>query len=249
MDITIIGAGYVGLATAHMFRTLNRTIVDFKESIETLRERFHELPDLTNINFTTTTPPSDLYFICVPTTELENGSLDISLVKEVLNQCSPSKVVVRSTLPIGGLDELQNDYPQLQLFYMPEFLREKTFLKDAEYSDRLILTSLDLPGEVLAAINQRSTRVFVMGSREAELTKLGSNAYLSTRLKFFFEISRYCSDQGLDFDSVLKGLKTDIRIGELYAEPPFLINGKCLPKDSKCLATQLNSLFLKGLFS
>lgn len=245
----IIGAGYVGLATAHMFRDLDRTIVDYKEVIETLADRFQELPDLTNLKFATIIPASDFYFVCVPTAELENGLLDISLVKDVLDQCRPSKVVIRSTLPIGGLDGLQKLYPHLQLSYMPEFLREKTFLKDAEYSDRLIITSLDLPSEVLDAINKRTPKVLVMGSREAELIKLGSNAYLSTRLKFFFEINRYCYDQKLDFESVLNGLKADTRIGESYADPPFLIDGKCLPKDSKCLATQLDSSFLKGLFN
>lgn len=89
--------------------------------------------------------------------------------------------------------------------------------------------------------------VLLCTTQEAELIKLGSNAYLSTRLAFFFEIMTQCQLIGLDFDTVKEGICSDPRIGFLYAEKPFTIAGKCLPKDLSELTLFTNSPLLHGV--
>lgn len=49
-------------------------------------------------------------------------------------------------------------------------------------------------------------------------------------------------------DSAIEGVCADKRIGNLYSEKPYLIDGKCLPKGLSQLCRQTNSRVLQGVY-
>lgn len=222
MRILIIGGGYVGLATTLMFKEHDIYLYDKYEINQELyfsRSDFNfKIIDNLNIDV-------DLIFICVPTPQLDD-TLDTSIVEHYIKLFRHRKIVVRSTVPIGFCKEHGVDY-------MPEFLTEKEPFKPSRQV---------YGGYPLFPING-----LICSTTEAEIIKLGANAYLSMRLAYFYEIKKLSEQLDCHFDSVKSGICADERIGFRYADEPYLIKGKCLPKDLNELSQFTNSPLFKAI--
>lgn len=212
MKILIIGGGYVGLATANLLKNNQVCIYD------TGKINYSLLTDELNLKFEVVDNLEDnfdLVFICVPTVGTQNSNLDTSIVEYYINFFKKrSNVIVRSTVPIGFCDEHNVDY-------MPEFLTEKDPFK----------TSRMVYGVGCGDKPKINLKGLICTTTEAEMIKLFSNAYLSMRLAYFYEVKRLAEESGVDFNKVKTGICSDIRIGTSYSDLPYLIGGKCLPKD------------------
>ena len=70
---------------------------------------------------------ADYIFICVPTPNREDGSLDTSIVEESISRCKKynSLIVVRSTVNPGTCDKFDRmsaDYTYKDVVFQPEYL-------------------------------------------------------------------------------------------------------------------------------
>lgn len=276
--ITVIGAGYVGFATtlalASEYNRIDLIESDKKRYTKLkwgyapinesdVQSRFNEVKDY--INPLNTISSLDLesrvIFICVGTPTTDNGDLNIESIYVILSSLFDSKysglIIIKSTLNLGDTEKLSKLYPNLNIAFSPEFLRESTAIRDAMNPDRVIIGfSKTMTTAKRRAFSNLFNKIYRKGlsdeafmnatflnvdSNSAELIKLASNSYLALRLTYFNELSILCQHANISIDEVMDGIRLDPRIGAGYSKPSIGYAGPCLPKDTVSLAKYANN--------
>lgn len=176
----------------------------------------------------------------------------------------PQAVVVRATLPPGGTRRLAAALAAagrpLPVAYVPEFLRGGQALADAAYPDRLVVGADD-PAAAEAALalfrpllagslrprplpppgGYRPPQPRLLGSVEAELVKLATNALLAVKVSFAAELAALCDAWGADAGAVAEGVGLDPRLGAGHLRPGLGWGGPCLPADAAALRAAARS--------
>lgn len=266
INITVVGAGYVGLSLGLMLSRYNQVkIYDInKNKINRLKQRISPFQDKlvqdylkkSKVIFSDDRNDAYLnadYIIIATPTDFDdiNGTFDTTLVDDVVHlahKLNPEAVkVIKSTLPIGHTDKIKENLNTDKVIFSPEFLREGSALHDNLYPSRIVIGSSCQNGYKFAKILKKSSfkkdvDIIYVPSKEAESIKLFSNAYLAMRVAFFNELDTFALDKKLDTESVIRGVSLDKRIGDFYNNPSFGYGGYCLPKDTKQLLKDFDSL-------
>ena len=267
--IAIIGGGFVGMSNAAALAKFNDvTIYDVDEKrVRTINQNVCPVYDpflqsiidegviklvARDMSDLDVLRQHDLYILCLPTDTSENGTLDLSVVKRFLNDLSTVKdaasIVIRSTLPVGSCRSLSIEYSKHEIYFVPEFLQEGSGLKNALEPDRIIIGSDSIDTSktqevvnLFKSITLNTPPILIMGTAEAEASKLFANTYLAMRVAFFNELDNFCWSNNLDPKTLIEGVCSDGRIGDFYNNPSFGYGGYCLPKDTKQVISQLRN--------
>lgn len=152
--------------------------------------------------------------------------------------------VVRSTITPNCAWYLRQvlAHTGMQLFVIPEFLREGHAVDDAINPTRLVIgcDDLELGNEMAQAMDGEGRpavlKTHLLKPEEAALAKLGSNAMLTLRAWFANRIAGIVGEwEGGDVEAVLCAIGSDPRIGMRHLAPSLGVGGPCLPKDYKAL--------------
>jgi UDPglucose 6-dehydrogenase len=272
MNISIIGTGYVGLVSGVCFAKLRNNVICvdidkkkidkinnaippiYEEGLEELLSKHKDRIKATT-DYSSSINNTDVTFICVGTPSKEDGSIDLTFIKEVTIEIAKvlkqkdnyHLVVVKSTVLPGTTRDVV--LPLLEkysgkkvgkdfgLAMNPEFLREGIAVDDFLKPDRIVIGSYDDKSrDILRKLYRDFSCPLVETSLSAaEMIKYASNCFLATKISFINEIGNMCKKLEVDAYEVADGMGLDNRIGRAFLDSGIGWGGSCFPKDLQAL--------------
>ena len=240
MKIGIIGRGTVGSAVYDGLEYLGHTMTFFDPKYE--GSKLEHVLD------------TEVVFISVPTDQAPSGDCDTSIVDRVVGELASAGykglVSIKSTVIPGTTDRLQQQYPDLRMSMVPEFLRAKLALSDFVDNHDLLVVGcynkedadivVDLHGSFPAHV-ARVTPV------EAEVIKYFNNVHHAMSVTFANIAYDVCDRVGANYINVYKAITKR----ECF-NPAYLManknmrgyGGHCLPKDTSAWNNLIKNLGL-----
>ena len=240
--IGIIGSGFVGSAVRYGFSPNVGVDADVKVYDKNPSRSTHTLQEVV--------VGSDIIFLSVPTPSNKDGTINLDIVEEALNDINvyatsvDNIILVRSTVTPGTTRKLQQKYPNLRIVFNPEFLTERSANFDFINQTRFILggNPEDII-EVSELLRQRfgqSISIVETNYETAELIKYMGNTFFATKISFLNDMKLLADKCGAIWEHAVEGFVRDGRIGHSHLNVPghdgkYGFGGSCFPKDIQAL--------------
>ena len=259
----MVGAGYVGLTTASCLAQLGHSVIGVdvdatkvdhlnsgvipivEDGLESITRQMLDAKRLVfQLGYSDSIKSAEFIFLCVPTPQDEDGSADLTYIREAVTSLLPflasgSIIVNKSTVPVGSTLVVEEIVRREDIFVVsnPEFLREGSAVHDFLHPDRIVVGSSDRRAaqRVADLYQSLNARVIICDPASAETIKYAANAFLATKLSFANAIAALCEHVGANIDDVIEGIGQDKRIGNQFLKPGPGWGGSCFPKDTRAL--------------
>jgi UDPglucose 6-dehydrogenase len=235
MKIGIIGFGFVGKA-------LKNGLKDNIDCIEIDPKLDNDISDLHDHK-------PEIVFVCLPTPMNDDGSQNIDLVKDAIDELnkydSNILVVLKSTILPKYVIEISELTKNLVI--NPEFLRDMHANEDFINSEIIVFGGEKENCEKLAKFYENHTKCMckdyvITDNISASLIKYTINSFLALKVVFFNELKSVFDNLNSQNDwlKLISAVSKDKRIGDSHMNVPgpdgrYGFGGPCFPKDVKAL--------------
>lgn len=239
MNVGIVGIGVVGSANKAGFEKLGHNVL------------VHDIKLGTTISDVLDT---ECVFVCVPTPSKSNGDCNTDIVESVIEELSKAEykgvVAIRSSTVPGFTRLMSEQYKNLQICFVPEFVRERCAEHDFinEHELLAIGTKDNYVFDLIKNVHGHFPKNVVhLSQTEAEILKYYLNLYAATRVTFanvFYEI---CESLDADYKRIKDAYILTGRAGDMYldvSEDLRGYGGVCLPKDTRAIINLIKKLDL-----
>lgn len=246
--IGIIGQGFVGSAVYEGMKNHFEVLAYDKDV-----NKFSNVKSIQEV-----VSRSEITFLCVPTPMRKNGSCDLTIVRNALNEIAMVSafegqkyiIVLKSTVPPGTTEQLNSEYPNLDIVFNPEFLTEANAVDDYKNQNRIIVGGERPSSTKVKAIFAKAfpkVTIIKTSSTIAETIKYVTNTFLAMKVSYANEIYDLCKTMNIDYDKVIEYARYDDRLGNSHWSVPgpdgdFGFGGHCFPKDLAALTFLYNEL-------
>lgn len=182
---------------------------------------------------------ADVTFICVPTPNNKDGSLDTSIVEAEAIKCK-NLVVVRSTVQPGTCDNLERLHGK-QIVFQPEYLGETVGHPLLEEGSRQFLIIGGSPKnrrkliELYQRVYNANIAIRQTTLLEAEVIKISENRAIAFKVGQCQELYDVCEKAGVDYYTIRDAVYGDdprMNLWFTFVYPDKRgFNSKCIPKD------------------
>lgn len=188
-------------------------------------------------------------FIMVATPSLADGSYDHSQIERVTDEIiTAGKTETRKHLVIGcttmpgycdTLAEKMERY-NYSVSYNPEFIAQGSIIHNQQNPSQILIGESDTDTgnaieKILKSIAVTKPMVCRMDRLSAEIAKLATNCFLTTKISFANSIGDLANRSGADAEKVLHAIGSDARIGNQFLQYGFGFGGPCFPRDNRAL--------------
>lgn len=205
MNITVVGAGYVGLSNAILLAQNNVVhLIDvLEEKVDLINKRQSPIIDkeiqeyLSNKKLqlsaytdgTESYKNADFVIISTPTNyDAKMNYFDTSSVESVVNDVlavnDKATIVIKSTIPVGYTKELIEKCGYKNILFSPEFLREGRALYDNLYPSRIIVGT-DLSDPAMKEKARVFAKALQDGAIKTDIPVLFTNLTEAESIKLF----------------------------------------------------------------
>jgi UDPglucose 6-dehydrogenase len=177
---------------------------------------------------------AEVIFISIHIPTEANDAQELAPLVSIIMALPDRPIFIGTTILPGTSERLSKETGR-RVYFMPEFLTERTAYADF-CSQPMVFTA---ESELLQKIFVQKKFV-EMTSFEAEVAKYAHNVFGAVKVSYFNGIYDYCKKNNADYDRVLQGVLLSGYINDMHARVPgpdgkLGYGGKCFPKDVNAL--------------
>ena len=236
--VGIIGNGYVGKSMLGLFP--EAVVYDEPELKEAHPDNWKEVLEVNR----TAINSCSISFVAVPTPNRRNGSLDTSVVEEVVGWCQSDIIVIRSALQPGTADNLEAKGKNIVV--QPEYTGEGVAHPLIDESKTPFMVLGGRPEnrrkviELYQGVYNANVKIRQVTNLEAEVIKLSENRAIAFKVLQAQELYDACEAAGVDYYTIRDAVYGDdprFNLFWTFVYPENRgANSKCIPKDVKAWA-------------
>jgi UDPglucose 6-dehydrogenase len=245
--VAVIGFGYVGKALVRFFADHYEVLVyDPYVKVAGSGQEHKNVRDASQEEINT----CELAVVCVPTEMQEDGSVNLTIVRDVLSWLTTPLILIKSTVPPGTTDMLVKETGK-KIAFSPEYIGEGNYViqwwkenwphpTDMKYHDFQIFGG---DRKTTSAVMQFFKKILGPGvkyaqtdAKTAEMVKYMVNSWIGTKVSFCNEFANIAETFGVDYDELRELWLLDGRVGSSHTnvsadKKKRGFGGKCIPKD------------------
>lgn len=204
----------------------------------------------------------DIALIAVPTDYKEDGTLDTSIVEDVVGWLETDTILIKSALQPGTTDRLVAETGK-NIAVSVELIGEGTYFQpphkyphptDPKQHQMLVVggeePARSTAAELLWEQMSPDIRIHLVTALEAEITKMAENTYGALKVTWANVLRDVCDKYGANFIQVHQAWSEDGRVDPMHTRSVAHNRGwlsKCYSKDVRAMANLAGSEMLTGM--